>query len=609
MEHQWSKAYKPKRKIYVLRSHEANGFDEFCEENGYDWYKVFGNIYRPLANRALFYVPEKMTDAGYSRLCGGVEIGYNDMEELPRGCESITVPAFDVVDIRGFDISLIEDIPRLMTTAYSYAKLYIETEKMHVVSNNKLPYVCYMESADSLCVEIPVWSKKTKTEEMLTLDNMSKRDLYEIAYRDPATGHYNWTWLKSKLEQCEYIGLDQFIFARFDIKGYRLINNVMGRDVAKELFRYICDAMTKQDWILYSAKCERDDFAMIIKYMPEEEVLNKLYTFFEEIGQLPSNKKYRIYYSCGLVVYDEFERINTTMRIEDMAQMAHLQCIKTNVNEIKIYTSEMKREYVMAQQYKLELPDAIENEDLMVYLQPKYNPQNDKLTGAEALIRWFYKGGDILSPKHFVPQFEADGTIDIIDRYVLRKVCKKFKEWKKLGYPLFPISCNLSRHQISRPDLIYVLCDIVDEYGVDHSLIDFEITESADFADVQYLIKVLNELKDNGFRISMDDFGTGYSSMALLKDMPLDIIKIDKSFIDGIATGEPNNKDMLMTQDILTMARHLGIKSLAEGVETFEQKEYLREWGCHYIQGYYYSKPIPITGYEYLLKKIVLGQD
>ena len=119
----------------------------------------------------------------------------------------------------------------------------------------------------------------------------------------------------------------------------------------------------------------------------------------------------------------------------------------------------------------------------------------------------------------------------------------------------------------------------------------------------------MNELKDNGFRISMDDFGTGYSSMALLKDMPLDIIKIDKSFIDGIATGEPNNKDMLMTQDILTMARHLGIKSLAEGVETFEQKEYLREWGCHYIQGYYYSKPIPITGYEYLLKKIVLGQD
>lgn len=609
MEHQWSKAYKPKRKLYVLRSREAEGFDNFCQENGYDWYKIFSNVYRSLANRALFYMPDKMMDAGYSRLCGGVEIGYSDMEQIPQGCVSVTIPGFDVVDIKGFDISLIEDIPRLMTMAYSYAKLYIETEKLHIVSNHKLPYICYMESSDSLCVEIPVWSKKTKTEEMLTLDNMSKRDLYEIAYREPATGYYNWTWLKEKLEQCEYIGLDQFIFARFDIKGFRLINNVMGRDVAKELFRYVCDAMSKQDWILYSAKCTSDDFAMIIKYMPEDEIVNRLYTFFEEIGQLPTNKKYKIFYSCGLVFYDEFEKINMSMRIEDMAQMAHLQCIKTNVNEIKIYTSEMKREYVMAQQYKLELPDAIENEDLMVYLQPKYNPQNDTLTGAEALIRWFYKGGDILSPKYFVPQFEADGTIDIIDRYVLRKVCKKFKEWKELGYPLYPISCNLSRHQISRPDLIYILCDIVDEYGVDHSLIDFEITESADFADVQYLIEVLNQLKDKGFKISMDDFGTGYSSMALLKDMPLDIIKIDKSFIDGIATGELNNKDMLMTQDILTMARHLGIKSLAEGVETFEQKEYLREWGCHYIQGYYYSKPIPISGYEYLLKKIVLGQN
>lgn len=609
MEHQWSKAYKPKRKLYVLRSRESEGFDDFCQENGYDWYKCFSNIYRPLANRALFYMPEKMMDAGYSHLCGGVEIGYSDMEVVPQNCVSITVPGFDVVDIKGFDISLIEDIPRLMTMAYSYAKLYIETEKLHIVSNHKLPYICYMESADSLCVEIPVWSKKTKTEEMLTLDNMSKRDLYEIAYREPATGHYNWTWLKEKLEQCEYIGLDQFIFARFDIKGFRLINNVMGREVAKDLFRYICDAMTKQDWILYSAKCESDDFAMIIKYMPEDEIMNRLYTFFEEIGQLPSNRKYKIFYSCGIVFYDEFEKLSMSMRIEDMAQMAHLQCIKTNVNEIKIYTSEMKKEYIMAQQYKLELPDAIENEDLMVYLQPKYNPQNDTLTGAEALIRWFYKGGDILLPKYFVPQFETDGTIDIIDRYVLRQVCKKFKEWKELGYPLYPISCNLSRHQISRPDLIYILCDIVDEYGVDHSLIDFEITESADFADVQYLIKVLKDLKAEGFKISMDDFGTGYSSMALLKDMPLDIIKIDKSFIDGIATGEPNNKDMLMTQDILAMSRHLGIRSLAEGVETFEQKEYLREWGCHYIQGYYYSKPIPITGYEYLLKKIMLGQS
>lgn len=606
MELHWEKAYKPKRKLYVLRTVAANGYEEFCNENGYDWHKRFSSIYRPLGNRALFYMPEKMTESGYSRLCGGLELGYSDMDELPADCVSVTIPGFDVVDISGFDVALIDDIPRLMANAYSYAKLYIENEKLHIVSNHKLPYVCYMESANSLKVEIPVWSKKTKTEEMLTLDNMSKRDLYELAYRDSTTGFYNWTWLKAKLEQCEYIGLDRFIFARFDIKSFKLVNNIFGREVAGELFRHICDVLGQKDWILYAAKCEKDNFAMIMKDMPEEKLYNHLYSLFEELGELPSNHKYKLFYSCGIVVYDENETINTDMRIEDMAAMAQNLCTKNNVTELKLYTEEMKHRYVMAQKYKVELPYAIENEDLVVYLQPKYNPQNDKLTGAEALIRWFYKGGDILSPQYFVPQFESDGTIDIIDRYVLRQVCKKFAEWKALGLPLFPISVNLSRHQIARPDLIYILCDIVDEYGVPHSLIDFEITESAEFSDMSYLIGVLNDIKAQGFKISMDDFGTGYSCLGLLKDMPLDIIKIDKSFIDGIAVGEVNNKDMLMAKDILTIANHLGIKSLAEGVETFEQKEYLREWGCHYIQGYYYSKPIPVADYEYLLKKAAL---
>ena len=100
MEHQWSKAYKPKRKLYILRSREAEGYDNFCQENGYDWYKIFSNVYRPLANRALFYMPDKMMDAGYSRLCGGVEIGYSDMEQIPQGCVSVTIPGFDVVDIK-----------------------------------------------------------------------------------------------------------------------------------------------------------------------------------------------------------------------------------------------------------------------------------------------------------------------------------------------------------------------------------------------------------------------------------------------------------------------------------------------------------------------------
>ncbi len=602
---EWKKAYKPKRKLYFLRSKTALGYSDYCNEAGRDWYDRLSSVYRPLDQPALIFMPENKTSRGYSCLCGGLEIRYTDMDEVPAGYEVEVIPAFDVVELTGFDVKLIEDIPRLVTNAFSHAKLYIENEKLHVISNEKLPYLIYSDGGNSLRVEIPVWSNKTKTEEMLMLDTLSKRELYELAYRDATTGFYNWTWLRARLEQCPYIGIEKFIFARFGIKNFKLINNIFGRTAAKELFQYICRVLGEQDWIIYAAKYDEiDTFAMVIRYMPEEEVNNRLYHLFETLGELPSNKKYKIYYSCGMVFFKENE--NYGMTLEDMALMAQQQCIRSNVTEICLYSDEMKQNYIKAQQYKVELPNAIENGNLKVYLQPKYNPQNDRLTGAEALIRWFYKGDAMLSPQSFVPQFELDGTIDIIDRYVLRQVCKKFSEWKELGYPLYPISVNLSRHQIIQPDLIYILCDIVDEYGVEHSLIDFEITESAEFHDMDYLISVLKEIKKQGFRISMDDFGTGYSSLSLLKDMPLDIIKIDKSFIDGIAVGEENNKDMLMAKDILTIADHLGIKSLAEGVETFEQKEYLREWGCHYIQGYYYSKPISVRDYEYLLKKASL---
>lgn len=605
MDIRWNKSYKPKRKLYLIRTLAATGYESFCEEIGYNWYERLVGGSDTVDNRAMYYLPEKMCDDGYSRICGGIEVAYSSQNPCPEGCEEKIIPGFDVVDLVGFPVELLDDIPRLITSAYSYAKLYIENEKVNIVTDNKIPYIIYMENPTELRVEIPIWSVKTRMEEMLTVDRLSKKDLYNLAYRDVTTGFYNWTWLKEKLEQCKYIGYDRFVFGRFDIKNSKVICNVFGHDEELAVYKMICKTLTEQDFIIYSAKCENDNFAMIMKYMPEEELVTKIHAMFEKIGTLPSNKKFNIFYRCGLVEYNEADNLKLTMSMNEMAIMAQEKGIRNNETEIIYYTEEMKRSYIMAQQFKVELPNAIENEDLAVFLQPKYNPQNDKLTGAEALIRWFYKGEDLLPPKYFVPQFEADGTIDIIDRYVLRQVCRKFQEWKVLGYPLYPISVNLSRHQIVRPDLIYILCDIVDEYNVDHGLIDFEITESAEFNDMDYLIKVLHEIKKEGFKISMDDFGTGYSCLGLLKDMPLDVLKIDKSFIDGIAVGDYNNKDMLMAKDILTIANHLGIKSLAEGVETFEQKEYLRQWGCHYIQGYFYSKPVTIANYEYLLKQNV----
>jgi EAL domain-containing protein (putative c-di-GMP-specific phosphodiesterase class I) len=163
---------------------------------------------------------------------------------------------------------------------------------------------------------------------------------------------------------------------------------------------------------------------------------------------------------------------------------------------------------------------------------------------------------------------------------------------------LYPVSVNLSRKRLYDPDIIEHLTGIVDRYGVSHELIDFELTESAAYDDKEHMIRVLESLREQGFKISMDDFGTGYSSLSLLTEMPLGTLKIDKSFVDKLGTGNDREQDLIVIRHIITLARELGFKCLAEGAERKEQVDVLRALGCNVIQGYYYSKPVPVEEFE-----------
>ena len=241
---------------------------------------------------------------------------------------------------------------------------------------------------------------------------------------------------------------------------------------------------------------------------------------------------------------------------------------------------------------------ALEEDEFLVYLQPKFDIIKEKLKGAEALIRWNYKGKDFLPPYRFIPFFEKDGSIAKIDDLVLAKVCQAFARWKAEGKELYPISINLSRSRLDDKKLIEKLVSIVDQYGVDHKLIDFELTESASYDNMEHMISVLQELRRCGFKISMDDFGTGYSSLSLLTKMPIDTLKIDKSFVDNIAKENERKEDIIVIRHIIALAKELGFVCLAEGAESKMQVDRMRELGCEIIQGYYYSKPIPIAEYE-----------
>lgn len=424
--------------------------------------------------------------------------------------------------------------------------------------------------------------------------------LYNLAFHDGITGYYNWNYLNPIIEGYAFKGIQDFAFVHFDVKDFNAINVIYGHDVANKLLVKITQHMEEEDWIYYSCRCDNDNFAMMIKDMPEYEMQSVLMNFFEDLSHIEEDRHYRVFYRCGVVSMK-----NTLLlgdRVADGAKLAQRLGIKLNTTEVNFYTDEMKDENFWAKKIKSYLDTAIEHDEFLVYLQPKYDIHTETIKGAEALIRWNYRGCEMLSPAKFIPIFEKEGSISKIDDIVLNTVCRYLKRWKEEGLSLYPISVNLSRKRLENPNLIEHLTKIVDSYGVDHSLIDFELTETVAYNNQDYMISVISMLKAAGFKTSIDDFGTGYSSLSLLTLMPLDTLKIDKSFVDGIGTDKETYKEVAVIEHVIAMAKALGLNCLAEGAEEKSQVDKLREFGCEMIQGYYYSKPLPVEEYELKVK-------
>ncbi|MCR5829015.1 MAG: GGDEF domain-containing phosphodiesterase [Lachnospiraceae bacterium] len=437
--------------------------------------------------------------------------------------------------------------------------------------------------------------------------------LYKTSFFDPITGHYNWNHLVSYLEMPMDRGINDYAFVHFDVKEFRVINEVYGHIAANKVLCNIVKAMNEADFVYASARCHNDNFAMMIKDMPREETIRTLEHFFEELSHLEEDPNYKIFYRCGVVPMQR--SILSGNRVADAGKMA--QALGTNRAEtdIIIYTDKMHDDISWSNYIKAYLETAIENDEFVVYLQPKIKvtapnahagapaseadtPLCGELEGAEALIRWNYKGEEFLSPARFIPYFEKDCSIGKIDDIVLRKVCMALKKWEKEGKKLVPISVNLSRSRLYSNNIINYLTNIVDEYGVDHKYIDFELTESASYDNKKHMINLMEELRKRGFGISMDDFGTGYSSLSLLTELPFDTLKIDKSFVDKIASKDEKKGDIIVLRHIISLAKELGFMCLAEGAESRAQVCRLVELGCNVIQGYYFSKPIPISDFE-----------
>ncbi|MEG0823742.1 MAG: EAL domain-containing protein, partial [Erysipelotrichaceae bacterium] len=296
---------------------------------------------------------------------------------------------------------------------------------------------------------------------------------------------------------------------------------------------------------------------------------------------------------CGIYYLEEED---TDIReMQDKAILAQKSIKGHGVKNIAFYDASIKKNDLELKELENNMHRALENDEFKVYLQPKVNLTNGKTVGAEALIRWKTKNNLMIQPDSFIPLFEKNGFVTEIDFFVFEQVCKLLKEWISLGKTDLKIAVNLSRLHLYNLDFADRFERIRIKYSVPASYIQFELTESAVFDNLNIIKDICSRLKSLGFGIAMDDFGSGYSSLNLLSTIPVDLLKLDCKFLsDNVAT----KKGRIVIESIIKLASEINITVLCEGVETIEQVEFLKEVRCNLAQGYYYDKALPISEFE-----------
>ncbi len=293
---------------------------------------------------------------------------------------------------------------------------------------------------------------------------------------------------------------------------------------------------------------------------------------------------------------------DNAMPIEAMCDRAllALRSVKKNFTQrYCVYEEKMRQSAMEEQQIVDEMEKALEQNEFKIYLQPQYHQLDMSFFGAEALVRWEHPTKGMISPGKFIPILEKNEYITVLDKYVLEEACKMQRDWLDKGLDIVPISINLSRRDMFKENLVSSICNIVDFYELDHKYINFEITESAFVEGHRRIIEVVEKIREQGFEVEMDDFGSGYSSLNALQDVPVDVLKLDMKFLMG---DDENSKKSMILESVVRMVHQMGMKLIAEGVETVKQADYLRSIGCFFLQGFLFDRPMPVEEFEEKLR-------
>ena len=425
----------------------------------------------------------------------------------------------------------------------------------------------------------------------------------ELRYRadyDMLTGIYNKThFFEATRVLLKRHPEETYAFLRLDIEKFQLVNSFFGSSSGDGLLQYIAKEIRKfvgdTEQIAYG-RIEADIFGICMPYRGEETMLEFVRYMRMRLGQ------YQLAFDVvpAIGIYVIRERDLSVDAMYDRANLAAKQCKGNYIENYAFYVDEMREDIVREQQIVNHMRHALDEEEFVLYLQPKYSLQDNRICGAEVLVRWAKPEGGMISPGEFIPVFERNGFITKLDYYVWEKTCKLLAGWIAEGKKPSPVSVNISRVSLYNPRLVEAICGLTDRYHIPRELLELELTESAYTTNPKAIKETMERLQKEGFSILMDDFGSGYSSLNVLKDIAVDVLKIDMKFLSDT---DQEGRSQNILASVVRMAKWLNLPVIAEGVERREQVDFLHSVGCEYVQGFYFARPMPVSDYEKLVSE------
>ena len=428
----------------------------------------------------------------------------------------------------------------------------------------------------------------------------SNRQLFTTAFVDQLTGADNFNRMCEQFAD-KLAGLHgEAALVIFDINKFKVINDLhgyeRGNQVLQRVARVLRENVAPEECFCRSTA---DTFILLLKYTDRK-------TFRSRINALTTQlrRDCTVADSCLMIdvafgVYEVKENIPFYIML-DRAHLALENAKKMSFDKCQFYDEADRKRIVAEKQIENTMEAALDHGDFTVYLQPKCDFANGQMRGAEALVRWNRLEQGLVKPDDFIPVFEKNGFILRLDMFILEEVVRLLAAWKVKGFVPVPVAVNFSRLHLNDTRYIPQMLRVVDKYDVPHNMIEVELTESVIFNNLERAQNVINRLHRMGFSVAMDDFGSGYSSLNVLKSLQFDSIKLDKEFLSGFDQNPHAHK---VIEGAVSMIKSLGIKIVAEGVETQEQADFLRATGCDLAQGYFFSRPLPAAQFETLLRK------